>query len=695
MGYFNQVKTWAYQGLVIASFSVCALSLANASNQDSTANQLTLNDVFDIEYVGAMDVHPDKGHVIYERRSLDIMTDATRINLWQINRDGSNHRPVLSGKANYRLPVFSPHGSRLAYVSSTEGNNQLYMRWLDTGQTARVTNLLHTPSSVSFSPDGKWLAFVMFTPGKPASLKIDMPKKPKGAKWAGNATYIDNLAYRSDGAGFLPAGYKQIYVVPSEGGSARQITHGGFHHDGQLSWSADSKHIIFSSDRHEDWQRRPLESDIYQVNVASGEIRTLLERDGPEFSPVVSPDGNKVAFLQVNDRKLASQNAQVYVMNRDGSKVTGLVTKLDRPISNIQWDNDGKGVYFSYDDQGKKKLAYVDLNGRISRLKAELGGQSLGRPYTSGSFIVGNDGDVFYTQANSQRPAELANLTSGGKVTRLTRLNQDVLKSKKLAKVRSLTVKSSVDKRSIEAWLALPPNFEPDKKYPLILEIHGGPHAAYGPHFSLEVQLMAAKGYVVVWANPRGSTSYGEEFANLIHHNYPSEDYNDLIDVIDGVIEEGYVDEEQLFVTGGSGGGTLTAWIIGKTDRFKAAVVAKPVINWLSFSLTADGYAYFTQYWMPGMPWEQADHLWKHSPLSLVGNVSTPTMLLTGEQDYRTPMSETEQYYQALQLRNIDSAMVRIPKAGHGIAARPSNLIQKVGYILAWFEKYQTDSTHE
>ncbi|QDP03059.1 S9 family peptidase [Thalassotalea sp. PS06] len=670
------------------SLSAFALNTASAFEQDENTNHLTLEDVFDIEYVGGLDVHPSKNYVIYERRAMDIMADSTRINLWQINSDGSDHRPVLSGKASYRMPVFSPDGSRLAYVSSFEGNNQLYMRWLDTGQTARVTNLQHSPSSISFSPDGKWIAFVMFTPGKPSSLPVKMPKQPKGAKWAGNATYIDSFSYRSDGAGFVPAGFNQIYVVPSEGGSARQITEGDFNHSGQLSWSKDSKHIIFSANRTEDWQRQPLASDIFQVDVMSGEIAKLLEREGPEFSPIISPDGKKIAYLQVNDRKLASQNALVYVMNRDGSNSKGLVSKLDRPIANIQWGPKSDSVYFSYDDHGKKKLASVNLSGKITRHKAQLGGQSLGRPYTSGSYVVANSSDVFYTQANSQRPADLGVETKDGELLRLTRLNEDVLAPKELAKVRSLTVKSSVDERPIEAWLALPPNFDPEKKYPLIMEIHGGPHTAYGPQFSLEIQLMAAQGYVVVWANPRGSTSYGEEFANLIHHNYPSEDYNDLMDVVDGVIEEGFVDEEQLFVTGGSGGGTLTAWIIGKTDRFKAAVVAKPVINWLSFSLTADAYAYFTQYWMPGMPWEQVDHLWKHSPLSLVGNVSTPTMLLTGEVDYRTPMSETEQYYQALQLRNIDSAMVRIPKASHGIAARPSNLAQKVAYILAWFEKY-------
>jgi dipeptidyl aminopeptidase/acylaminoacyl peptidase len=250
-------------------------------------------------------------------------------------------------------------------------------------------------------------------------------------------------------------------------------------------------------------------------------------------------------------------------------------------------------------------------------------------------------------------------------------------------------VSSSIDKLNIPAWIALPPNFDPTKKYPFILEIHGGPHAAYGDTFSMEVQLMAAKGYVVAWANPRGSSSYGEDFGNEIHHNYPSNDYQDLMDVVDAVIAKGYIDTNNLFITGGSGGGVLTAWSIGKTDRFAAAVVAKPVINWMSFALTADAYPYFSQYWMPDMPWNINEHLWKHSPLSLVGNVKTPTMLLTGEADYRTPMSETEQYYQALRLQKIDSAMVRIPGASHGIAARPSHLIQKIGNIVAWFEKYK------
>ncbi|MEL6719653.1 MAG: S9 family peptidase, partial [Bacteroidota bacterium] len=304
---------------------------------------------------------------------------------------------------------------------------------------------------------------------------------------------------------------------------------------------------------------------------------------------------------------------------------------------------------------------------------------------------VAKDGTFAFTHSTPDHPADVAIGKQGTAIKRLTHLNDDLFAHKKLGEVEELWVKSSFDEQDIQAWICKPPNFDPNKKYPLILEIHGGPFADYGDRFSAEVQLYAAAGYVVVYANPRGSTSYGADFGNLIHHNYPNQDYDDLMSVVDGVIAKGYVDDENLFVTGGSGGGVLTSWIVGKTDRFRAAVVAKPVINWTSFVLHADNPAFFAKYWFGGFPWEegQQEKYWKRSPLSLVGNVVTPTMLLTGEQDYRTPMSETVQYYTALKLRKIQTALVRIQNSGHGIANTPSNLMAKVMYILAWFEDYR------
>ncbi|TRX54967.1 alpha/beta hydrolase family protein [Thalassomonas sp. M1454] len=675
--------------LIAFSLSLFCIANVNGVQAQESKSVLQYADVFELEYASSPVISADKKSVIYERRSMDIMSDSTRTNLWQVNLDGSNNRPLLSGKSNFSSPTLSADGKQLAYVSSFEGDSQLYVRWLDTGQTARVTNLQSSPRAISWSPDGSLIAFSMFVPSKSNALFKEMPKQPKGAKWAGTATYIDSVTYRRDGGGYVPAGFSHIFLVPSEGGTPRQITSGDFHHGGPINWTADGKQIIIDADRHANWAMRPVESDVYAINIADGKVTELTKRLGPDSSPLLSPDGKNIAYLVTEDRKLGSQNSHLYVMDINGKKSKDLTPKLDRSVNDIQWASDGSGLYFSYADHGQEQLGFVTLNGKFTAMKTKLGGQSLGRPYTSGEFNAVGDGRVVFTQGNAQRPADLAVVNTKGEITQLTNLNEDLFGHKELAKVRSISVTSSFDEKRIEAWIALPPGFDPEKKYPLILEIHGGPHAAYGPNFAMEVQLMAAKGYVVVWANPRGSTSYGEEFANLIHHNYPSQDYDDLMDVVDGVIEEGYIDEQQLFVTGGSGGGTLTAWIVGKTKRFKAAVVAKPVINWLSFSLTADGYTYFTEYWMPGKPWDHVMHLWKRSPLSLVGNVETPTMLLTGENDYRTPMSETEQYYQALKLQNVDTAMVKIKKSGHSIAARPSNLVQKVGNILAWFEKYR------
>jgi len=279
-----------------------------------------------------------------------------------------------------------------------------------------------------------------------------------------------------------------------------------------------------------------------------------------------------------------------------------------------------------------------------------------------------------------------------GTVRPVTALNEDLLGQRQLGEVEELTFPSSFADRPIQAWVVRPPQFDASATYPMILEIHGGPFAAYGPRFSTEMQLFAAAGYVVLYVNPRGSTSYGEAFANLIHHDYPGHDHDDLMSAVDALLAQGYVDPDRLYITGGSGGGVLSTWMVGKTDRFAAAAAVKPFVNWLSFALTTDFYTEVARYWLPGQAWEHAEHCWAHSPLALVGDVVTPTLLITGEDDYRTPISETEQYYQALKLQGVDAAMVRVPGASHGITARPSHQIAKVSHVLAWFERYGGDA---
>jgi dipeptidyl aminopeptidase/acylaminoacyl peptidase len=500
---------------------------------------------------------------------------------------------------------------------------------------------------------------------------------------------IDSVVYRADGAGYLESGYDHIFVVSAEGGTPRQITDGDFNDDGPLSFTPDGRHIVFSANRGANWERDPTNTEVFSVELATQQLTQLTKRVGPDNSPVVSPDGRKIAYLGFDDRVQGYQVTHLYVMDVDGSNGRVVTGGFDRDVADPKWSADSRGVYFDYDERGVRKIGYVTLDGKVRTIAQNVGGTDVGRPYTSGGFSVARNGRIAYSVNSPARPADVATATLAGGAKTLTALNDDLLGAKTQGQVRELTWRSSHDQREIQGWVITPPDYDPAKKYPMILEIHGGPFAAYGPNYTAEMQLFAAAGYVVLYCNPRGSTSYGEEFGNLIHHAYPGFDYDDLMSGVDTLVAEGHVDTNNLFVTGGSGGGVLTAWIVGKTDRFRAAVVAKPVINWSSFVLTSDANNFFYKYWFGAQPWEQPQEYWKRSPLSLVGNVKTPTMLLTGESDYRTPIGESEQFYQALKLRGIDTMMVRIPEASHGMTARPSNLIAKVDNILAWFERYR------
>lgn len=649
-------------------------------------------DVFDLEYASDPQISPDGSTVVYVRNFKDIMTDKNRSNLWMIDANGNNHRPLTTGMENDRSPRWSPDGKKLLYVSAKEESSQLYLRWMDNGLEARLSNLPSSPSGISWSPDGKWIAFTMFVDGKSPSL-VQLPAKPKGAKWNAPPKYIEKMKFKADGSpSILPDGHRHVFLLSAEGGTPRQITTGDYNY-GNIAWSPDNQSILVSANVQKNWQYNPNDNEVHEIDIATGDLKTLTSRIGPDNVVGYSPNGKKIAYTGFDDKYLGFQISQIYVMDRDGRNSKSLTADLDRAVSNVIWSSDGRGLYFQYHDKGNSKVAYVDLNGTISKLADNVGGLSLGRPYSGGQFSVSKNDIFAFTHSTPDHPADVAVGRRGGSSERITRLNDDLFTHKKLGEVEEIWYKSSYDGKDVQGWICKPPNFDPSKKYPLILEIHGGPFTNYGDRFSAEVQLYAAAGYVVLYTNPRGSTSYGADFGNEIHHNYPSQDYDDLISGVDAVIAKGYVDDENLFVTGGSGGGVLSSWIIGKTDRFRAAVVAKPVINWTSFVLHADNPAFFAKYWFGGMPWEEGmqEKYWARSPLSLVGNVVTPTMLLTGEQDYRTPMSETVQYYTALKLRNIQTALVRIQNSGHGIANTPSNLMSKVSYVLGWFEEYKAE----
>lgn len=663
-----------------------AFALALAMPASAAPPPLSPADVFDLEYATDAQISPDGRAVAYVRHSFDIMTDRARANIWVVDTRTGAQRPVVSGTASYTQPRWSPDGTRLAYVSAVDRDAQILVRWMDSGATARVTNLTQAPGGISWSPDGTRLAFTLFEPDSPRPF-APMPTPPRGAIWASPPKVIDRLVYRADGGGYLDQGHTHLFVVAADGGAPRRITSGAFDDEGRPEWTPDGKRLIFSADRNPDHDTKP-NPDLYAADLATGTVTQLTHRFGPDGEPAVSPDGRLIAFTGYDDRYRGNERVRLYVMNADGSNRRELLSGLDRDAANPRWRYDGRAIYFAYDDKGTGKLGVATLDGAWREVASGLGGGDPGRPYGGAEFSASRSGAVAMGVTDPAHPGDVALLGAKG-ARRLTHLNDNLLPFRTLGAVEPLAV-TSADGTPVGAWMVKPPGFDPARKYPLLLEIHGGPFTNYGWRYSIEMQAYAAAGYVVVYANPRGSTSYGEAFANAIDKNYPGPDYGDLMAVVDAGIAKGFVDPARLFVTGGSGGGVLTAWIVGHTTRFRAAVVAKPVINWTSWVLTADEGAIIMPYWLGKAPWEpgaQAEY-WRRSPLAYVGNVKTPTMLIDGEVDYRTPISETEQYYAALKLAGVETAMVRVPDIGHALVTRPSQLIAKTQYILAWFARH-------
>jgi acylaminoacyl-peptidase len=682
--------------VLVLSVALATLTVADEPSTGGGNGRVPLKtqDVFELEFASDPQIAPDGSSIVYVRNFFDKTVDQKRSTLWSVLPDGSQHQVVESGSYQLSAPRWSPDGTRLVYLSKGEPSDngtEIYCRWVNSNRTTRLTQLQRKPEHVTWSPDGKWLAFVMLVPAQREPL-VKLPSAPDGAEWAKPPTIIQRINFRLDGKGYLEDAYPQVFVLPAEGGTPRQITSGPFNHQGPLAWTHDGA-ILFSANLDPKWELNPRQSDLYEVSVESGKLRRLTNRKGPDEAPVVSPNGKQIAWLGFDDRMIGSQLYRLYVMNRDGSESREIKSKLDRSLQNPRWDGRSEGLYVQFDDQGHTKLGHLSTDEKYQEIATDVGGTTLGRPYQSGSYSVSKKGLLAFTRTDPHRPADVAIARLDADSRYLTSLNADLFSQRELGKVEEFWFKSSLDGMKTQAWLVTPPDFKhalkgKRKRYPMILEIHGGPFANYGWRFSAEVQMYAAAGYVVLYVNPRGSTSYGQKYVEEIHHAYPGKDYDDLMSAVDSVVDRGFVDPAQLYVTGGSGGGILTAWVVGKTGRFRAAVAAKPVINWYSFVLTTDVYPYFWQYWFSGLPWEKPTEYLDRSPISLVGNVTTPTMLMTGENDHRTPITQSEEFYQALKLRGIDTALVRIPGASHAIVKRPSNMVNKVTCILSWFEKY-------
>lgn len=623
---------------------------------------------------------PDGGRIVFTRRWVDRQADRFRTNLWLVDADGERVRELTHGDWQDGAPRFSPDGGRIAFISDRDGSRQIHVLWLDTREVAQLTHLDREPQDLAWSPDGKRLAFTLFVPKKEPPLTVELPPRPEGAETAPPAVLVDRLSWARDGRGFLPPGFRHVFVVDAVlGGTPRQVTSGDYDHEDPV-FSADGRRIYLSAIRKPDAEYLRGDSEIHAVDLDSLELTTLTDRRGPDRQPLPSPDGKWIAYTGYDDRRWTRHLSSIYLMDPQGGGKRVLAAGLPASPGDLVWAPDSSGVYFLVDERGSRNLHFAPLDGAP-------------RPVTEGvqvleGFSLSRSGRAAAVRSSFHQPGELVafELANPAASTPLVDLNADVLDGVALGPVEELWAEAPDGVRS-QGWLIRPARFEPGKKYPLVLWIHGGPWAMYDVGFNWAFQNFAAEGYALLYGNPRGSTGYGQDFVNGIQYAYPGKDYDDLMAMVDAALEREWIDGENLFVCGGSGGGVLTAWIVGHTDRFRAAVSMRPVTNWHSFVGTTDGPLWYDQFIK--RPWEDTLEFAVRSPLHYVANVKTPTMVMTGEADLRTPISQSEEYYRALKLLKKETLLVRMPEEYHGWRRPTHRLLQQL-YLRAWFDKHRT-----
>ncbi|MFH1766138.1 MAG: S9 family peptidase [Gemmatimonadota bacterium] len=655
---------------------VVTLALTTPQPLFSQDRTVSLEMYLDIESVSDPQISPDGKQIIFTRGGIDKVNDRRYSEIWIMDADGARKRFLVDGSS----PVWSPDGTRIAFTAQGEPRgSQIFVRWMDAeGASTQITRVERGPSSLQWSPDGTRIAFSMAVEDA-ESWSVKLPDRPSGAQWTEGPKIVDRLSYRRDRQGFVDTSHSHIFVVPADGGTPRQLSDGEWNHSGPR-WAPDGSEIYFSSLREEeaDWMWR--ESEIYAVNVTTGAFRQLTTRHGPDSGPVPSPDGRLIAYQGQDWSTDTYVENGLYVMNSDGSAPRLITGELGSSLANLTWAPDGSGLYFNASMKGTSNLWFAPLQGEA-------------KPVTEGNHMlsfssVDANGNFAATVSSYHAPGDIwtFNLRNPARMHQLTRVNDDVLSGVTMGEVEEIWYKSTGD-LDIQGWVIKPPEFDPSEKYPLILAIHGGPHGMYGVGFSHSWQNHAAEGYVVLYTNPRGSSGYGSAFGNEINNAYPDKDFDDLMKGVDEVISRGYIDEDALFVYGGSGGGVLTAWIVGHTDRFAAASSNYPVIDWISFVGTTDGASWYRNF--EKFPWEDPSEHLKRSPLMYVGNVTTPTMLMTGELDLRTPISQTEEFYSALKVQKVPSVMLRFKGEYHGTSSIPSNYMRSQLYLQSWFEKWR------
>src|SRR5882762_8917687 len=681
--------------LLLTLAATCGVTTLSAQQR-----AISDSDLFAFRWVASPQISPDGRQAAYVLVTVNAKHDGYETSLWIAATDGGSPPRRLTAGPHDAAPRWSLDGATLAFLRPKDGHAQLYLLSLAGGEAQQLTDLPKGASAAAWSPDGKTIAFTSTTTPE------DLAKKDTTEKAKSDVRIVTQAEFRGDDEGYFdPAEHAHIWTVPAgmpgdEPAKAHQVTSGAFDEEAP-QWSRDGARIYFVSDRKKESYYYPPDANVYSVPAGGSAMDTVVDINGPVFGAALAPDGKAVAFRGwINPRAARSYNQSDLFVWRDG-QAKNLTADYDFDMGsdvigdqapprggggsspNI-WTADGKAVIVSTTEHGRSNLARFD---------AQTGARE---PMTTGdhavlAYTATPDGRRFVlTMGDPTHLPDAYTLDAPTKhLTQLTHVNDSLL-----AKLQLVTPEdfwyTSFDGRKIETWIMKPVGFAPGKKYPLILNIHGGPHTAYGYIFFHEMQVMAARGYVVVYPNPRGSTTYGQEFGNIIQYKYPGDDYKDLMVAVDSVIRRGYVDSTKLGVTGGSGGGLLTDWTVGHTHRFAAAVSQRDVADWLGFWYTAD-FTLFQPSWFRSTPFRDPQEFLARSPVRYADSVTTPLMFILGDADLRTPPTQGgEAMFRALKYLHKTTVQVRFPGESHELSrsGKPVHRVERLQHILTWLDKY-------
>jgi dipeptidyl aminopeptidase/acylaminoacyl peptidase len=665
---------------------------------------ITEKDLLKFTWIADPQIAPDGSTIAFVRVTVNEKENRYETSLFTVGTSGADAPRRLTSNVRDTMPRWSPDGRRIAFVRSIEKDGkpqpgQVYLLDMIGGEAYPLTHDTKGVSSIEWSPDGKTVAFTAPVGGDEQDKKDGKDQEAKS-----DVQVITRAVYRANGnPAYVDAGrHTHIFTVAAANADTpptKQVTDGEYD-EREIEWAPDGSKIYFISTRVPEAYYEANDSDLYSVPTSGGTITKVASIDGAINAPRVSPDGHQIAFVGTphgNPVRSYSQSDLFVVDAAPGSAPRNLTETYDFDIAggiggdqapprgqssnSIVWSKDAASLIVVSAEHGSANLKRLTIaSGKVDAL---ADGQ-----HAVGSFTATPDGSTIAAAISTQ--TNIGDLFMiDAKPRQITKVNQELFSDIRQSEPEEIWYKS-FDGRNIQAWVLKPPDFDPGKKYPLILEIHGGPHSAYGNVYTHEFQWMAAKGYVVLFTNPRGSTSYGQDFGNIIQYHYPGDDYKDLMAGVDDLLKRGYVDVNRMGVTGGSGGGLLTNWTITQTQRFKAAVAQRDIADWYGFWFTADFWL-AKPTWFRKAPWEDPQDFAARSPITNVANVTTPTMYVLGDQDYRTPPAEGgEMMFRALKYRKIPTVMVRFPRENHELSrsGEPKHRVERLQHIVGWMDQW-------